>query len=269
MADFLTINEFAFPVADGNASADDTVIGDEGRAFPGTAISDSRDFKDEWSLQTPLVSVSEIDAHVALIQGRGHHWSFDSATDWHFSSKGLNVDSETGATHMTAAPAPKFGEGWIQLAAATQIEWQGGTRFTDQWTLMVWKHNGASWESFIKLDDGTVYTDGILGGAALFLDIDSTGGIQLGDPAAGGTQDFDDLVALPYRITPSMALAFGTATLAFSDLPRLTMDGTIVNDRPKTVLGTAGSRTFLQGRDNVLAAHSPALQTFAFVLSEA
>lgn len=268
MADFLTINEFAFPVGDPNAAADDDLIGDSGRAFSGTAISDRRAFKDDWTLVTPPISVSEIDAHVGLIRGEGHHWSFDSATDWHFSSKGLNVDSETGATHMTAAPAPKFGTGWIQLAAATEIEWQGGETFEDQWTLMVWKHNGAVWESFIELDDGTVYTDGVLGGAALFLDIDSTGGIHLGDPAAGGTQDFDDFVALPYRITSAMALAFGTATLAFSELPRLTMTGTVVNARSKTVEGTAGRRQYLQGRDDVLSAHSPALQRFAFVLSE-
>lgn len=242
MADYLTINQHAIEILDGSA-ADETpiIIGDEGRSFSGGLLPSRRAIKRSWGGTTPPKLYDEGEAIRRLCLGEGHHWSFDDSSDWHYSSRGLNVDSETGATHKTSAPSPKFGGGYIELAATVQLEWQGGTLFTDEWTVMVWKWDGASaWEHWIIDDAGNKWLDGVATATAIpFLTVDAAGGIILGDSGSGAPEQFDDLVALPYRIGNLLAASFGVATRAFSDLPFLELSGEIVNNKVVDVVGTA------------------------------
>ncbi len=211
-------------------------LGLERMLFDGTWNKTIRATKRVWSgFETEPMSRDDAYAWLRFLDGDGHSWSFNAVSDFKYSSKGLPI--QTGSpTRITAAPAPKFGAGALQIAAGAEATWATG--LTGQWTLMVWKHDGAAWHHYIVRSDASKWVDGVSSGAAnAFLTVDGDGDAHLGDTGAGANQHFDDFVALPFMVTSTMAAAFGTATVAFSSLPKLTATGDFIADSSLTVAG--------------------------------
>lgn len=253
---FLTLNGVEIPVLDGNASRSRVLIGERGRAFDGTFRSSVRARKRQWSLATPVVTKAEADAIVGLVEGQGHHWSFDADL---YSDKGL-VGTGAGASVGTTSPSPKFGAGRLGITTGNTATFAlslGGA-----WTVMVWQWDGAAWDHYVVTSAGHKWVNGIRNDAATttWLAV-SSGTLTLSAPSAAAY--YDDLVALPYVIPAAWAEVWGVATSAFSALPRLAMAGDIGT---ATVEGELGAEAYTQAqvdggwRDNAL--------TVEFTLSE-
>lgn len=227
MSAFLSINSAELLIADEKAKSTQEYFGERSRMFNGTWGSTTRYVKRRWDLSTTLYSNAHAEAWARLLAGEGHHWPTNSTTLQYYSSKGL---TKTSGTMTGFATNGKF-SGYVSIAAAGQVVWNANlTQNASKWTLMVWKGAGApatTWKHYIKMDDGTKYEDGISYGSAIdFLNV-TTDSAKLGDTASGVTTYFSDFVVLPFRITPTMALAFGTDTVAFSSLPKLRLNGAI------------------------------------------
>lgn len=236
----LTINEWPLPAAVGSVAEETEDIGDEARAFDGTLNCSLRATKTNTSIQTIPVAAATAAPLLALLRGDGHTWSFDDATYFVYSSKGLNKASGTGTTLASG----KFGRG-MRLSSGATMTWAPGTATT--WTLMVWRLNGATWEHYILCSDGTKYKDGAVYGSAIAFLAFSGGTLTLGDSGSGANQDFDGLVLLPAVVTAEMAASFGTATTAFGLLPQLLMGGDLVLEGTRTVKGQDVSSEVVEG----------------------
>lgn len=228
---------------------DDAMLrfGGEGDAYDGTQLSTVRARKrviGEFTTQP----MSRLDAIAlrGLLEGLGHHWSFDDATDYKYSSKGLAAATAGSVSHWTDAvppPVPKFGTGAVAMNGS--LAWETG--FSKHYTMMVWKWSGAAWVHYVVRDDGAKWVDGVRNDAAstTFLAMDSDGTFTL----SGAVVFFDDAVVFPFRVSTDMAVAFGTATSAFSDLPKLHFSGDIIPES-----------TFIVGRGlNPSIASSPCM----------
>lgn len=223
MADFLTLNGINIPIADREFSEGQIPIGEQGRAFSGAKMDSIRAIKRKWSATTPPLDPDDAIPLMRLLSGQGHTVSFDDATYYLYSSKGLGPSSGTG-TYRSATPSPKFGAGYVRLSAGAQLAY---TTPLSTWTLMVWTYESGAWHHYIKCSDGTKYKDGASYGSAIpFLTGSAIAGTAtLGDSGSGAAQDFDDFVILPFVIPATWAAVWGVTSSAFSALPDLTLSG--------------------------------------------
>ncbi len=241
---FLAINGATFSVQDGSCQETLEVLGDSAWSFNGTRLTTTLAQKRVLQVQTPPLAASDAEPWRCLLNGGdtiGQRWSFDetSGTDWQWSSKGLAKASGSA----TSLGGGKFGAG-IRIAAAGQVTWAPGV--ATQWTLMVWKYNSllTAWQHWILCSDGTKYLAGVATATSIDWLAFASGTLTLGDSGSIGNQDFDDLVFLPCVLSSSLALAFGTATAAFSALPKLTLTGDVI---PETTRSVEGSEVSSEG----------------------
>lgn len=247
MADLVAINQFPVAIrASQGPQVRRMPIGSERVAFDGTLIRQRRAFKRSWRLRSTLMSEENAYALTRLLQGEGHHWDFAAASGYLYSSKGLG--NESGSATRTGSGG-KFGA-YITIAATSEVVWDTDVEdYTDS-TIMVWYYTGGAWHHYIVRGDGAKWVDGVRndGASTPFISITSNGKAHLGDTASGSTQDFDDLVVLPFKISADMAEVFGVSTAAFSDLPELTLTGDIVPGTSATVMAVGDvSATLTQG----------------------
>lgn len=230
---FATINGWALPVLEDGVDDGEEVVGDVGNTFAGGTMTAIRKRKNEIDVDIAPVNQEDGWGIRGLAKGAGHRWSFDDAATggvdrWKYSSRGLPLATGT-LLRSTTTPSPKFGTAYGEIAAAGVVTWNTG--YTGDTTLMVWFYTSAAWHHYIVKSDGKKWVDGVRNDAAStpFIAISAGGIVTLGDAASGVDQQFDDLVVLNFLITTGMAVAFGTATLAFSDLPKLHLGGDVVS----------------------------------------
>ncbi len=255
---FLAINGISFSVANGNASADEVVIGESGRAFDGTLIATTRAFKREWKLKTALLTWAAAEALKDLLRGKGHRWSFDSDL---YSDKGLAATG-AGVSVGTSAPAPKYGAGRATVTNGSTASFAAS--LGSSWTVCVWKWNGASWDHWIKTSGGSQWKNGATDATATAWLAVSSGTLTLtGD---GADRYYDDVVALPYVVPSDWPAQIYAAGVAFSALPKLNATGDMVGSSGATVFGEVGGTAFAQASVSSWAQNNEA---FDFVLREA
>lgn len=229
---YLTLNGVTIPVRANESQTAREIIGETGRAFSGALRSTVRARKRNWSLRTPPVTPDLAAAIVGLVEGQGHAFSFD--TDL-YSTKGLPVHSSALAAITTSSP--KFGDGCLGLDPNGYVTY--ATALGGEWTVGVWRDGGGGWTHWMVTSEGAVYQDGAPAGPApSWLEVDVHGNVTIVD-SLGAL--YDDLVCLPYVIPASWAAVWGTATEAFSPLPRLRLSGDIVRGLPTLVQGQIGS----------------------------
>lgn len=150
-------------------------------------------YKRSWSMVTPLLDLDYAEALVYMLQGQGHHWSFNSDL---YSDKGLTNVSGSWAR---ASAAGKFGADYV--IASTDIEIDFGAAYGQNWSVGVWELVGGTWEHHLKRSDGTTWEDGVEGTYAWAgnIDLDITGLLTL----ANGS--YDDLVVTPYEVSDEVA----------------------------------------------------------------
>lgn len=197
----------------------------------------------------PLLSADAV-AFEGLICGLGEHWSFDTSL---YGSKGLGPSGTIDA--IQTAGTPKFGAGVLRLSATTgtitfagAAQGPGGT--FRKYTVMVWRRESGVWHHYIVTSSGHKWLDGVRadGTSTTWLVVTAVGDVTIVN-TAGATQDYDDLVVLPYEIVDYWGEIFGVATSAFSNLPDLNASGLLVTEATtRIVTGNCTSMTVMMAR---------------------
>lgn len=243
---FLKLNEFTVSVKADSAGQSNVEYGSFGYSYSGLPIKNVRAVKREWSLNTTLMLPADARTLIGLLLGHGHHWSFDNATYFKYSSKGLGPTTGTTAYLARQTTSIKYGTASADITANQLVQWN--TNYTNDWTIMVWRKSGGNTNHYIVNSNGQKWVDGVRNDAAATAFITmSSGNVRLGDVTVGSTQQFDDLVVVPFIISPNFCEVFGVNTQAFSDLPKLNATGTLLTNDDVYVYGADVSSKFQQG----------------------
>lgn len=178
-------------------------------------------------LSIPLAG-SDAYAWESLITGEGHHWTFDSSL---YGSKGMGPTA--GFVASQTAGTPKFGAGVLRVTATTgtityaaAVNSAGGT---GAWTVMVWRFESGVWHHYVVTSAGHKWLDGVRADGTSTTWLSVSGANVTITNTAGAAQDYDDLVVLPFAVLDAWPpLVFAAASIAFSDLPFLTVAGLLV-----------------------------------------
>lgn len=228
---FFKINGLEFPILDGSASVDEEVIGSSIRAFNGHLIQTARKRARMISCTTPILSATEAKAFVGLIRGDGHFWDFEDT--YGYSSRGLAISS--GVYSLTL--------GFLRVNAGSSVVYPVGFTASGPWTVGAY-YDG---ENIIVDSDGNEYRSGASDpGMNNILDVTASGFLLWGRSELGGAQqnDFDYAFAVPYLFTNEMLVAYSDSSTAgnmLSELPALTISGSIVDDENVTMKIEHGS----------------------------
>lgn len=234
---FFQIQTHAIPIKHEQATLVRNALGADKMAYSGKPLYTYRAIKNQWTFTTNFLVELEWRFLRALLQGEGHHWAFNDATEWSYSSKGLGITSGTIANGSRYTTTTKFGAGAIRVAANQYVQFNVG--YTERWTAMAWV--GSTFANhYIVNNAGQKWVDGVRndGASTPFFTMNS-GNFRLGDTGNGAFQYFDDLVIIPEKINNSWAADFGTLANAFSDLPLIRVSGNF----------TLSDDYFVQGRD--------------------
>jgi hypothetical protein len=156
----LTLNGVTVPVAEGGASRSSVYVGQLGeRAIGGRLGRALRRTAREWRFRTTPLLVSEVDAWAGLIEGRGHHFSFDSTSR---SDRGRALASGSmtvgaGPGSLTGGHAPYGLVSGYSGRAAWQLE------PSSAWTLVFSGYRnqgGTMWRRFLVRSDGAKWVQG-------------------------------------------------------------------------------------------------------------
>lgn len=261
MTSFLRLNGIDVPVQDGSANLTQEDIGSETRAADGTPVFNRRTTKRKWSLRTSIRTAAEALAFRDLVTGKGHVINFDANN--YYSSKGLAPTTIGGGWSITAT-LPKFGGFRAAHTVTNTSTWTAFTS-TSPWSISLWRtiDGGTTWNHWLLLSDGTKYLNGVLSVAASAFCTVAAGVVTLGNDVAGG---FDDVVFLPTLVPSSWAASIFNAGFAFGALPRLSADGSFVEQNAViSVKGVVGDMKPYQG---ALGSYAANLHDFAFELKE-
>ncbi len=241
---FLTVNEITVPTHVRRANERLEVVGDQARAFDGSWLETRTAEKRVWEFQTPILAQAEGEAWKRLLEGQGHNWTFD--VDRFSDGKGLGPS--VGPAVGTITGGGVFGS-FMRLAATDQIIWPTGfgDPATNDYTILLYEDaTGVQDRWAIKNIQGVVtkFLNGVSTGAAsVFVSVDSSGDITIGDGV--GAFDIDDLVFVPFAM-PDLWLETGggldAPVRAFPNLPALEADGDFINNQIVEVQGS-GVRT--------------------------
>lgn len=229
---FLTLNGIELSVLADSGDRDDLEIGEGlSRAWDGSAQRSVRAYKRQWTLQTVPDVPATSQAFVRLLQGRQHHFSFDSDLN---SDGGLAPSTSAGATTVGGG---KFGNA-LQLGPSGSIEYSGvdGSRQSDGLTVLVQRFESSAWHDYALTWDASetltnVYRDGVAQALSLPSWISYPPGlhaVSFGNPG-GSAQLYDELVFWPFEAPSTWLAQLATwrATNAWSFGPSLTMAGTL------------------------------------------
>jgi hypothetical protein len=236
---FLSINGVTLRIAVDSVSMSYVEVGGEAARSPaGELVGGPSTTKREWRMTTTPVPVSEVDAWVGLIEGKGHVFPLD---DDFYSSRGR------GPSSISGVPLPnlhgfdtKWGSGRLSAPSDSSVHWAIGLGST--WTLFGWTsgyYAGTSWTHSIIRSDGGLWLDGTyvppaFGVGEFFV----AGGDFVVVGADGSDWYFDDVVALPYAVPDAWSAGmYGRhGANAWSALPRVLAEGTFAPS-PVTVRG--------------------------------
>lgn len=125
-----------------------------------------------------------------------HHYTFDDATYYEYSDKGLGLATGTYA-RATSTPAAKFGAAYLSVSADATIVtgWSSSA-----WTVMGWQYQSSAWVHVIETSAGDVFEDGVLQGSPSYGWSFSGGTLTV---RAADEPDVDDLMLLPYALSES------------------------------------------------------------------
>ncbi|ADO68697.1 conserved uncharacterized protein [Stigmatella aurantiaca DW4/3-1] len=231
---FLTLNGLTVPVVEGRRRQ--VSIGQDSRAFSGAYRLGRRAVRREWEFRTGPLSLDESEALRRLIMGDGHVLSFD--TD-NYTSRGLGQASGAGVL----IPGGKFGSA-MRFASNGSGSW--ALQLGPEWTTMHYRYDPgpAAWRHYIFRSDGSYWVQGLAVPPADGLSITS-GTLTL--TSFGISSDFDDVVAMPFRVpgTWIAELYAWHSARPWSSLPFLTAGGTFAPSEVK-VLGEARDGEFVE-----------------------
>lgn len=239
---FLTFNGITCPIQrDSYKESEPKLIGSSDRAADGSLVESVLRYKR--SAKFELIPMSKADAWAweNFFLGEGHHISLDSNL---YSSKGLGPT--VYANVATSAGTRKHGAASGAIQATAQVlkyeDW-----YSTEFTLIHWHFNGATWDHWVRRNDGVTqyyYKAGAYDGTGDTWVTTSAGDVSF--TSGGSAMYVDDLVLLPFCVPASWVPSIYTwhSSNAWTDIPWLHMGGDAVPE-------TAGRlvRAMVSGRD--------------------
>jgi hypothetical protein len=233
---FLTLNgiELGGDIAADSLPEPRREIGETSSAFNGTLRKSRQAIKRDIEFSTTPLTSADALAWESFLQGLGEHWGFNTSL---YGSKGTGPNS--GYVASNPSGTPKFGAAVLRVTASTgSITYAAA--LGSNWTAMFWRYESAVWHHYTVLSDGKKWLDGVRADATVTTWFAVSGGSAALTNVTGAAVDYDDLVLLPFLVPTTWPEAFGVAASAFSELPKLTAAGDIIQEAStRTVLGEA------------------------------
>lgn len=222
---FLTINGFTVSVLDGSADVSEEEIGSSTRAFSGHLIQSTRARARVLKATTPILSSVNAKALVGLLKADGHAWEFDDI----YSSKGLGAASGTYTIISSL----------LQILGGNTVTFN--TNIGSAWTIVAELNTGTM---FTIDSDGNQYVSGVsTSGNNYFLNV-SGGDMILSGKSATNTntvRQWERVSIFPFAMTVSMHEFFSTSSGLFSEIPSLTVSGSVLKSASVTMRLRHGS----------------------------
>lgn len=241
---FLRINGITLPAKNESPTRTINYTGKQSPAFTNRPKRNRTSEVDSHTATLCFIDMLEGDALEGLIEGRGHHFSFD----WNaWSEAGLGPEAGAGYSIIQNAPQARFGYG--RLSISTSITYNPQLR--SKWTVLYWRtdDSGATWSHVTSRSDGAVWVNGVRDDSAAISELT----VSNGAVAFGSAFELDDLIILPYMLGDDHPHAIynwcNDGDRAFSSLPELVMDGDIIGGRESVVFGTIDSEDYSQRAD--------------------
>lgn len=270
---FLTINGLTIEVRP-DVRRSYTENGERRRAFDRSLRGSRYHRKRRLECQSLHLTPAEADALAGLVDGLGHSWRFDHATQGLYSSgKGLPT-SATNGTITTNGASGKFDK-QVTFNALAYARWTPvrADVLTGNYTLSVWRLTATGpdvWTHYLVRNVGgtvTYYENGVLiggsGDVTWEAKLSVTAGVlQLAD---GTNADvFSDLVALPFAVPLTWPAVLGVSTQAYPSIPTLEVNGDVISSptAPVEFLG------LVEGEAIVPTAAGAASRVLSFALDE-
>ena len=222
MANYLTVNRFNIPIMESAP-----IIQPQGRYMRGVdgfGGSSFTNFKRAWKLRTPLMDAAELEAAQGLLLGEGHVWDFEDAALFKTSSRGL----ESGLLNVIRTVSRS------QYGVASALVGNGASPsqllvgLKERWTVALWFTNQTpeAWEHRVFDSDGNFYLDGVIAAdpGEVIVSVSATGKLTISEGAADTTY-WDDIVAVPYLMSPSLIANIAADNSPFSPLPEIEIAG--------------------------------------------
>jgi hypothetical protein len=220
------------------------------RAFNGTPLPNFRSIKKVWTATTPPLTPTDGRFLVALLQGRGHSWSFDDSTgsNWQYSSKGLRATPATVGNGSYSASYPVYGSGGLLVGSDDIVQWNTGYDF--DWTVMAWVKLGAggSFAHVIVNSSGQKWIDGVRNDAASTTFFDMSSGNLALDMTGLADGYFDDLMVIDAAIPAIWATDLGMSSVPIAPLPRLRCRGEMLQNNVYYAIGSDVAFTFVSAK---------------------
>lgn len=256
MASIIQLNGWDLPVLDGSLERSYVIGGERGRRYGGSIRDHRRWTRDVYTGETPTLAPLEAKAVKRLLKGLGDRWDFSNAG---LSYKGNAVETDANVTYPADSGRDGSGDTGMKVASsgtAKIIDSLSEPFWDGTWTC-IFDYSptaGSGFARYLVTDNygvGAAYGNGTFSGYNIdrIFTFDTTNGFQfLGKSLSTGSNAdayFDNVVILPFAVTPGMAAVWSLNTNDFSALPFLEMQfaniSAVVN-----VLGEAESSEYLK-----------------------
>jgi hypothetical protein len=234
---FLSVNGWTVTAENESPNESHIYHGEIGRSWSNRPNRARRSIPREWSLKSLCRTIGDADTLEALIEGRGHHFSFDFDA---FSDSGLGPTA--GSTYTIEEDSPVHGLGRLDIISPFTVTWDAEL-ISGRYTIMYWRTILATPVHVTVRSDGAKWEDGVRDDSLSTTELLVTGGaVQL---AVG---DYDDLVILPVAASEDFIEQTYTfmAAQAYSRLPRLIVDGDITSNVQLECLGKIETEPHIQ-----------------------
>lgn len=227
---YMTISGIIMPIKHDGASEGRDDLKTELRAIDGTYVRDVRANKRRWTLMTRHLPLDEARALRNLVMGVGNHWGFQDGS--RYSDKGLG--SWVGV-YTVPTTGGKFG-GHLDVTGSGRTLTLGAA-YVAAWTVAQWVFDPdeGDWVHRIQTSTGVKIQNGVVV-SPLWDQALASGVYTVPYDGTSGFGGCDDLVILPYVMPTSWCLQW-PLTVPFSPLPRLSLEGEIIEEASLLVEG--------------------------------
>ena len=255
----MTLNNLTISAEDESVSERFDSFGEQDNSFLNRPKRHRKGVTKQISLTSCLLPEADADSLVGFVEGRGHHFGFESDA---WSEEGLGPDA--GATYTITAGG-YVGSSRLVLTSSSIVY---NPEFRDfKWTVCYARTNdgGTTWQFVTVRRDGAKWVDGVRDDTATTAELT----VDNGAVALSNVFDYDELILLPFFISETHAVEMYGWVSAGSPFTvrRLTMKGDILGSasRSETVIGEVDGQQYLQGNRNATWMNN--LRTVDFTLS--
>lgn len=228
-------HEVAALISDG-VVINNMAIGSMSRSLLGRLLRAEWAEKRELKITTPPMSLAEADALKQWVTGKAETWSFESAANYQYGSRGSGFLAGSGYSRVAVA---KFGSFGLSMPSTSTVTL--GRSISGSFSVLAWHRDNdtLTWRPIAIVVDGvasttTKYVDGGTPAGtddpANVINVAGSNPILSDGLLGGGSDDgwFDDVVVADFAVPPSIIASHAAGTRAMSAFRKHTMSGDIL-----------------------------------------